>query len=155
MRVKNSAKTLWCHSAAIVAKECLPFLLVAFLESSRLAGFLFEGASVDFKAGLADRTRVVEDREFFAVIALDLMLTSTLEVEEVFLVFFVFSLVASDLFFAIFLIQFIPQNKQSTGQPFWRVSFGEPLVMSLSARDLRDLLRDYLHCKLRTILWFL
>lgn len=56
-------------------------------ESRRLIGVLFEGASVDFKSRFTDRARVVEEREFLAQIALDLLLTQPLEAEDVALLF--------------------------------------------------------------------
>ena len=53
----------------------------------RLIGVLFEAAFVDFTSRFTERARVVEEREFFAQIALDLLLTPPLEAENVALLF--------------------------------------------------------------------
>lgn len=76
-----------------LSKEYPPFSFAMSFESPGLVAVLFEGASVDFKSRFTDRARVVEEREFFAQIAFDLMLTPPLGTEKVFLLLLFCSLV--------------------------------------------------------------
>lgn len=99
---KNQQYTFGVASDQSLSKEYLPFSFAMSFESSWLTGVLFEEASVDFKSRFTDRARVVEEREFFVQIALDLLLTPPLEAGDTFLRLCFCSLVDWALFLAIF-----------------------------------------------------
>ena len=82
---ENHQYSFGASSKQSLSREYLPFSFAMSFESPGLSCVLFGEASVDFKSRFTDRARMVEERKFLAQIALDLLLTLSLEAEEVFL----------------------------------------------------------------------